>query len=90
MTTPWTCIADIPTVTTTTGRHFTGLEHCMLAYAVYKRFGFDKEAALAAWGRMMQSTPDEENFEILITFGATPWNQRVGAAESFERKRNKR
>lgn len=76
---------------TPSGQPFTGVELCMLAYAVYKRFGYNKKAALAAWGRLMQTPdPDEEHFEGLCTFGLMLWNQGVGAAEGFMRKRDKK
>ena len=54
------------TVITTNGQPFTGEESAHLAYLVAKRFGFDWQAAAAAWRRMLGNSCLDHQFEELV------------------------
>ena len=47
---------------TTTCDVFTVGESGLLAALIYKRFGFDAEAAAAAWRRMLQNSCPTQDF----------------------------
>lgn len=49
-------------ITTTAGERFTVEEHCQLAALLWKRFGWEDEAAAAAWRRMLGNGCSTEDF----------------------------
>lgn len=57
---------DNLTVITTNGNPFTGVESAHMAYLVAKRFGFDYDAAAAAWRRMLENSCPTHQFEELV------------------------
>ncbi len=59
----------VPVPVTTNRETFTVGESVDMARLVYKRFGRDSKAASSAWARLMQSTPDEEGYLLLVFSG---------------------
>ena len=55
-------------VNTTASERFSGEETAQLAALVYKRFGWELEAAAAAWRRMLGNTCDDEQFRKLAEY----------------------
>ncbi len=56
-------------VTTTCGRRFSHADHCVLAGLILDRFGYDKEAASAAWCLMLGNNSTVADFMELATPG---------------------
>lgn len=56
---------DNLTVTATNGQKFSGEDSAHMAYLVARRFGFEWEAAAAAWRRMLQNNVSDYQFEEL-------------------------
>jgi hypothetical protein len=54
------------TITTTARQKFTEDDHRQLALLVCRRFGWDLEAATAAWRRMLQNSCEEGQFLELV------------------------
>lgn len=52
-------------VTTTSGERFTETESQQLAALIWKRFGWDDEAAAAAWRRMLGNSCPTVDFVAL-------------------------
>lgn len=53
-------------IRTTNGKTFTAEDHYALARLIYKRFGCDPEAAVAAWRRLLQNNATTEDFLQLV------------------------
>lgn len=73
----WITVDDVPSVTTVNGLLFSGRETALLAAGILKRFGYNRELARGAWGRLLQSSVSEEHFDALCTFGEIAWRQAV-------------
>jgi len=56
-------------LTTTTGRAFTGEESELLAALIYKRFGYELPAAAAAWRRLLGNSCTDQQFSDLANLG---------------------
>ena len=59
-------------VNTVAQERFSGQETVQLAALIYKRFGRDKEAAAAAWRRLLGNTCSDAQF-LEIAYAGTPW-----------------
>lgn len=66
-------------VTTTAGETFSYEDHADMALMVYRRFGYDVDAAAAAWRRMLQNNASTGDFmDLLIDAAARlPANKQI-------------
>ena len=53
-------------VTTANGERFSTEQSADLAYMVYRRFGRNIPAAVAAWRRLLENNCDDVHFEALL------------------------
>lgn len=56
----------VPSIQAVNGTLFTAEESVRMAQLVFKRFGYDKSAAAAAWRRLLQNGCSESDFEALV------------------------
>jgi hypothetical protein len=66
-------------IMTTSGETFTHEQSADLALMIYRRFGRDRDAARAAWNRMLQNNCDITQFTDLLidAVGRLPQNAAI-------------